>query len=157
MKHFAMSSWIVRGLIAGMVVAGFIPDSVAHHSAAMYDSTKTLELDGVLTKARVGNPHSLFWVEVPKQGGGVDEWMLEAGSPALLGRWAGISDYKELVKMFATGQKVSAKIHPVRNGRKSGALLSIALENGQVLGGPGDCQDFPDLCRAEAKSASPAR
>jgi hypothetical protein len=84
--------------------------SVAHHSSTMFDSSKTVTLEGVVTKWELTNPHSWLHVEVKKDGKTV-VWGFEAEGPSTLAR-AGIkpSDFK-------VGTKLTISGNPMRNGQ----------------------------------------
>jgi hypothetical protein len=103
----------------------------AHHSFAMFDASKTVTLVGTFKKAELINPHSWFWIVVPNDQGGSDLWGAEGGGPAsgsTLAKAAGMSikDY------FAPGQKVTMTLHPLKDGRMGGQLVSLKFEDGRV-------------------------
>lgn len=57
----------------------------AHHSgAAEFDSTKKIELEGVVTKLEWTNPHAHFYLDVKDASGTVTNWNLELASPNVL-------------------------------------------------------------------------
>lgn len=57
----------------------------AHHSgAAEFDSSKKIELDGVITKVEWTNPHAHFYLDVKDASGAVTNWNLELASPNVL-------------------------------------------------------------------------
>jgi hypothetical protein len=59
--------------------------AAAHHSAAMFDDAKVLELKGTIKEMQWKNPH--VWIQVVvDQDGKATEWSLEAGSPNSLSR-----------------------------------------------------------------------
>ena len=59
----------------------------AHHSfAAEYDSTKKVELKGVVTKSEWTNPHAHFYIDVTDPSGKVAHWNLELASPNMMQR-----------------------------------------------------------------------
>src|SRR5580704_13111500 len=59
----------------------------AHHSfAAEYDSSKPVELKGVVTKVEWTNPHARFYVDVKDANGKITNWNLELASPNVLSR-----------------------------------------------------------------------
>lgn len=59
----------------------------AHHSfAAEYDSTKKIELKGVVTKFEWTNPHAHFYIDVADKNGKVANWNLELASPNMMQR-----------------------------------------------------------------------
>ena len=44
---------------------------LAHHSGTMFDTTKTIKVEGVVKKWELTNPHSWLWVEVKEKDGKV--------------------------------------------------------------------------------------
>jgi hypothetical protein len=70
---------------AGFLIAG--APLLAHHSfAAEYDSSKKVELKGVVTKFEWMNPHAHFYLDVSDKDGKVANWNLELASPNMLVR-----------------------------------------------------------------------
>ncbi len=52
----------------------------AHHSAAMFDDEKVVELNGTIKEVQWTNPH--IWIQVVVDNNGQKtEWSLEGGSP----------------------------------------------------------------------------
>ena len=78
----------LRIFLAGIVcVFGFSAASLAHHSFATYDQTKTQTLKGTVKAFQWTNPHSVIWIMVQPEGGGVpQEWTIETTSPGVLTR-----------------------------------------------------------------------
>ncbi len=99
----------------------------AHHSYAMFDHDKTISLTGTVYTWEMINPHSFLWVLVPKDGAAEQNWGLEGGGVAALQR-TGVT--KSMVK---PGDKVIVSLHPLRDGRTGGQLLSVTLSNGKVI------------------------
>jgi uncharacterized protein DUF6152 len=59
--------------------------ALAHHSgAAEFDSTKKIDLTGVVTKVEWTNPHAHFYMDVKDASGKVVNWNLELASPNVL-------------------------------------------------------------------------
>jgi hypothetical protein len=55
----------------------------AHHSfAAVYDSTKTVTVQGAIVQVRLTNPHSWFFLDVKEPDGKIVRWAFEAGTPS---------------------------------------------------------------------------
>ena len=70
----ACALWLASGLPAP-----------AHHSgAAEFDSTKKIDLTGVVTKVEWTNPHAHFYMDVKDSSGNVLNWNLELASPNVL-------------------------------------------------------------------------
>lgn len=98
----------------------------AHHSFAMFDTTKTVTLTGTVSKWSWANPHSFLEMTV-EGAGGPQHWEIESASPAMLSRM-GMSR-----KTLSTGEKVTVKIQPRRDGSSGGRLLSVDLPNGSTV------------------------
>ena len=101
--------------------------ALAHHSAAMFDQSKEVTLQGVVKEFQYTNPHSWLIVSVPNATGKVTDWSFEAEGPSTLLR-AGIKKTS-----LAPGEKVTVKGHPLRDGRPGGGLMSVTKADGTVL------------------------
>ena len=113
--------------LAGVLSAVLAVPAVAHHSFAMFDQDKTVELQGTVKEFQWTNPHSWLIVDVTDATGNVAEWGLEMGSPAGLARrgWR--------PKTVNPGDKVTFKAHPLRTGEPGGQFVNVTLPNGTVL------------------------
>ena len=69
----------------GLLMMG-LPVAAHHSFAAEYDSTKKIELRGVVTKFEWTNPHAHFYVDVAGPDGKVANWNLELASPNMMQR-----------------------------------------------------------------------
>jgi hypothetical protein len=59
----------------------------AHHAfAAAFDGNKPINLQGVVTKVELVNPHSWIWLDVKGKDGKVVNWGIEGGPPTNLFR-----------------------------------------------------------------------
>jgi hypothetical protein len=123
------SAWYVSGLLLAAFALSAVP-AAAHHSAAMFDHTKTVKLVGTIVQFGWTNPHSWISVDVPNGKGGTDRWSVECNSPNNLARMGWKSN------SFKPGDKVTILIHPLRNGDKGGSFMSATLADGTVLNDP---------------------
>jgi hypothetical protein len=89
----------------------------AHHSGAMFDYTKVVELKGVVKEFQYTNPHSWLLVDVKGPDGKVTTWGFEAEGPSTLQR-AGIRKTD-----FVAGTPVTVTGHPMRDGRPAAAWV----------------------------------
>jgi hypothetical protein len=113
------------------LLLGAMP-GVAHHSFAMFDSTKTTTLIGTVTEFQWTNPHSYIEMDVPNETGAVKHWSVEMGSPSILqpGGWKH--------NTLKPGDKVTVILNPLKNGDPGGLLVQASLPDGRKLGnGPG--------------------
>lgn len=99
----------------------------AHHSPAMlYDLSKELTVQGVVTEYSLGNPHMRIYLDVDNDGT-VEKWMAEGGSRTVLMRkgWDGTE--------VAPGDEVTVRGHPSRDGSKVVHLEYLILSDGTEL------------------------
>lgn len=114
-------------LLTCIAVTALATPALAHHSFAMFDADKILEIHGTVKELRWTNPHSWLFLMVDAEGT-TKEWAFEMGAPVGLARtgWR--------PRTVVAGDKVIVKMHPMRDGTPAGQLLSVTLPNGQTLG-----------------------
>jgi hypothetical protein len=94
----------------------------AHHSFAMFDSTKNVTLDGTIKDFQWTNPHSWVQIVVKDPATGKDvEWSIEGGSPNGLAR----SGWKRT--SLKPGDKAQVVIHPLKDGTAGGSLVTVSV------------------------------
>lgn len=98
----------------------------AHHSAAMFDDSRLIEVTGVVKEFQYTNPHSWLIVDVTNEDGSVTTWGFEAEGPSSLTR-AGIrrSD-------LPPGTPITIRGNPLKDGRPAAAWFD-AVVNGQTV------------------------
>lgn len=102
----------------------------AHHSGAMFDRTKQVTITGTVKEFNWTNPHASFAIEVTKPDGAAELWAVEMNSPNNLVRegWT-----RSTLK---PGDKISALISPLRDGKPGGVYIGVTLASGKTLGAP---------------------
>jgi hypothetical protein len=117
-------SHLLFAIVVAMVVA---PLALAHHSTAMFDMQKTVEITGTIKEFQWTNPHTMTYVVVEGDADVAGEYALEGMSPNYLGRegWS-----RHTLK---PGDKVSLQVHPLKDGRKGGFMVSVTLPDGKVM------------------------
>lgn len=114
---------------AGLWVAMWLLAAVAqaHHSAAMFDRTKSVELVGTIKEYQFANPH--VWIEllVPGAGGPPVQWSIEGEGPGIMA-FMGLGP-----TVLKAGLKITLQAHPLRDGRPGGSFISIKFEDGRVV------------------------
>ncbi len=116
---------MARRFVLALLAAS--PAAFAHHSFAMFDMQKEVSLDGTVKSFQWSSPHSWLEVMVHTPSGDDVEWSIEMGAPSSLYRhgWRQTS-----VKQ---GDKVTVVVHPLRDGRPGGSLVSVTLPDGKQL------------------------
>ncbi|OYX35477.1 MAG: hypothetical protein B7Y99_03795 [Caulobacterales bacterium 32-69-10] len=117
------------GVLVYAGLAGAALPALAHHSiSAMYDRDKTVEVQGVLSKLELVNPHALMEVTVPAaRGEAATVWALESRGVQGMAR----SGFDK--GAVAVGEAVTVKGSPARDGRKALWLASIKTPAGKTF------------------------
>ena len=126
-----MSRLALWGVMAVLAVCG-AARLQAHHSFAMFDTTKPVTLTGKVTQFQWTNPHAYIEIDVPDGANPAKHWTVELGSTSILmqGGWK-FTDVKP-------DQTITVVISPLRSGQPAGLLVRITLADGRVLSnGPG--------------------
>ena len=119
-----------RLVLAALVfVAGVAVSLGAHHSPVMFDRTAAKTLVGTVVRFTWTNPHSAILLDVPNEGGGVDRWGVELGSPQSMARAGWRSN------IIKAGDTVTVVVNPLKSGEFGGIFVSITLPDGRKLGG----------------------
>jgi hypothetical protein len=120
-------SWCIACCTVLVLSAG---PTFAHHSFAMFDSSKETSLQGTVKEFQWTNPHSFIELTTSNDAGGTDLWSIELNSPNNLKRqgWKSTS--------VKAGDRVKLVFNPLRDGRKGGLFISVTLPDGTVLGDP---------------------
>ncbi len=75
----------LAGIALAILVAG--GSALAHHAfSAEFDATKPVALRGTITRMEWINPHAWLHIDVTRDDGTVESWMIEAGPPGALVR-----------------------------------------------------------------------
>ena len=107
--------------------------ALAHHSFAMFDQTKEVELkDATVVDWQWSSPHAWLYVMVPSGAGEPDKYSVEAANPGQLRR-DGFSKGS-----MSPGDKITVYMAPLKSGEKGGALHAVVLSDGKMLGARAD-------------------
>jgi len=94
-------------IVALTLCVSLTPPAFAHHSAAMFDATKTITLEGSIERYEWANPH--VYIHLASSAG---TWLVEAGSPSMMQRVGWTAD------SFTVGDVVSIDVNPARNAER---------------------------------------
>jgi hypothetical protein len=114
-------------LTAGLVVVN--SPVLAHHSSAMFDDARVVELSGTVKELQWTNPH--VWLQVvveDKAKGARTEWSIEGGSPNSLSRngWRSTT--------FKPGDAVTVRVNPMKDGTAAGGFVGAKFADGKTIG-----------------------
>jgi hypothetical protein len=115
-------------LAFGALVIAFSTPAWVHHSGAMFDRDKTVNIAGTVTEFNWTNPHASFRIDVPNAQGKMESWAIEMNSPNNL---VHLGWKRSSIK---PGDKVTVKMNPLRDGRPGGLYIGITLADGKYLG-----------------------
>lgn len=100
----------------------------AHHSAAMFDDSKVVEVKGTVKQLQWTNPH--VWLQVvADENGTKKEWSIEGGSPNSLSRtgWRSTT--------FKPGDVVTVRVNPMKDGTPAGSFIGAKFDaDGKTIG-----------------------
>jgi hypothetical protein len=118
----------IRVLVAAAGLLAALPVFAHHSGAAVFDTTKKIELKGIVTKMEWTNPHAHFYLDVKDTGGAVTNWNLELASPSILLRNGWKRD------SLKAGDMVTVDGSPAKDNSKFAIAQSIEFADGHKLG-----------------------
>jgi hypothetical protein len=113
------------GLIAGAMALSVAAPAVAHHSHAMFDHTKEASVVGTVTNFDYRNPHVGLYLDVENAGKKVNYWVEMSNVQNMIRRGIGHGTFKP-------GDKVTVKLHPLKDGRPGGNYISVVAADGKT-------------------------
>ena len=130
------------GCLLALIIAAAAP-TLAHHSFALFDMDKNVSMLGSVVEYRWSNPHVHVVLKVDPGADVSSElvgtWDLEAaGSTNIMTRqgWTRVT--------LKTGDRITAVVHPMKDGAKGGSLFFIILPDGN--------RPYTDIARPKAGS-----
>jgi hypothetical protein len=113
------------GMVATIALLPF--PALAHHgSSGQFDTTKTMEATGDITRIRLVNPHAYVYFDVKDDAGEVTNMRCELQSGSLLKRNGWTTD------MFEIGSEITVVGSPDRTDPTTCYMSQITFENGVV-------------------------
>jgi hypothetical protein len=117
-----------RVIAAAALCAATVAPLAAHHSAAMFDDAKVVEVNGTIKEMQWTNPH--IWIQVVVDNNGQKtEWSVEGGSPNSLSRngWRATT--------FKFGDAVALRVNPMKDGSAGGSFIGAKFKDtGKTIG-----------------------
>src|SRR5262245_9821179 len=114
--------------LCGLMASGSLQ---AHHSlAGVYDMKKDMELSGSVEQIKFVNPHGSLIIAVKNPDGSTTQWVLTLGSaPAFAQRGIG----KTGPNALHTGDNITVKFLPAKDGSPLGFLKTVIMPDGRVI------------------------
>ena len=119
-----MKTLQLTALLAGAMALGTATPALSHHSHAMYDHAKEVVITGNVTHFAYVNPHGELDVAVNQNGKMVNYWIEMSNLTNMVAR--GITP-----ATFKKGDKITVKMHPLKDGRPGGSYTIITAANGK--------------------------
>ncbi len=123
-----MNRRLYIGLIAILAIGAVSSPVMAHHSAAMFDFTKSVWVDGVIRDVRVINPHMSLTLSTPDAKGEPHDVMFEGHSVNNFYRAGWRPD------MVKVGDKIKVTYAPRKDGVDGGFVNAFVTAQGKEIG-----------------------
>ena len=107
---------------AAVAMIGLAP-AEAHHSFALFDVTRTVELEGTVKSFEWTNPHSWVRLEVTGPQNSTKVWLIELPPAGTLAR-EGLS--RNFVK---AGEHIVVHVNPLKSGGEGGSLARFSFDD----------------------------
>lgn len=102
--------------------------ALAHHSFAMFDNSKKIDVKGTVKEIQWTNPH--VWLEmVVNDNGQQKTYDFEGGAVAVLKKFGWTKD------MVKPGDTIILTAHPFKDGKPGGSIDFVTLADGRKVGG----------------------
>jgi hypothetical protein len=113
--------------LAAIVIAVYaLLPVAAHHSHAMFDTSKEVSITGTVTNFSYRNPHVFLNVDVKNEKGEIVSWAVEMSNITNM-QARGI-----YLSTFKPGDVVTVKVNPLKDGRFGGNYTSVTAADGKT-------------------------
>jgi hypothetical protein len=109
----------------------------AHHSGVAFDTSKTVQVSGTVTRFVWRNPHMAINMEVVNDEGETELWKIEGpGTTAV----SNMGLNKQLINI---GDQLTVVAHPLKSGNVGGLMQTLTLADGSSFGVSQEYQAVP--------------
>jgi len=115
-------------MVLGLGLVAAPVSLLAHHGAAIYDETKGVTVNGVVTSWLWANPHCLLEFDVKDEKGNSVHWTAEVSNPPdMIARgWSR--------KMFKVGDSVKLWLIAAKNGEPVARIARVEIDGKRYEG-----------------------
>lgn len=102
--------------------------ATAHHSSAMFDAERVIEVEATVAEFQWTNPHIWIEVMVINADGVEEQWSIEGRGPNSLFRegWRPTT--------FKPGETIAIRFNPMRDGSHAGGFIGAKFADGSTIG-----------------------
>ena len=121
---------LTASLCALLLAAGLVPaPSVAHHSiGGEFDADDEVTIEAVVRELHLINPHTYMVVNVDRQDGGTEEWVLSFGPATKLIRGSGWTP-----DILVAGDRITATGRHARTGNGIYVITLLTADGRSLL------------------------
>jgi Family of unknown function (DUF6152) len=122
-----MNRGLYPALVAILAIGAASSQVMAHHSAAMFDFSKNVWVNGVIKDIRVINPHMSLTLATPDAKGAAHDVMFEGHSVN--------NFYREGWRpaMLKVGDKIKVRFNPRKDGAEGGFVNGFVTADGKEI------------------------
>jgi hypothetical protein len=119
-------TFLLCGVLAVTVMLTQAP-ALAHHSAAMFDTSAEITLKGTVAEWAWSNPHCTLRIDVKGKDGTVTRWAVATSNIADLSKrgWSR--------RTFTVGEEVTVLAQPAKSGEPVGMIKTVVMADGKTL------------------------
>ena len=122
---YGFGTFLKQSVTGVMLLFGVSSMALAHHSAALYDFSKSVPVTGVVKLMTVANPHIKLILTITDDQGAARDITYEGHSRNNVYRRGWRPD------MVKEGDKITINFAPQKNGEDGGYVQSFTLQDGR--------------------------
>lgn len=126
-----MNAKLFLAVTALGLTASIMPLHAHHSEAAQYDLTRTISIQGTVTRIEWLNPHAHFWAGVQDPNGTVSSWEFELPAPNAMRLRANIG--RDFLKQ---GEHVTMDVWRAKDGSMLAHVSTLTMPEGRVFNFP---------------------
>ncbi|MCH7747513.1 MAG: hypothetical protein IH939_05405 [Acidobacteria bacterium] len=123
-----MRTTVIAGAMIGAgLVLGTVPVGAHHAFSAEFDADRPVHFQGTVVKVEWINPHTWIHIDVTREDGEVERWMIEGGNPHNLFRRGFTRD------AISIGMEIVVDGYASKDGTRRANGRDLTLPSGQTL------------------------